>query len=313
MAINLVEEPSTTAPIDSDDWAAMYNNMMAGAVPLGSILTDWTSTSEAPSLGQGGFIRYEGNLYQVQDEDEAISGSVSSGLNYIVMTLSGTTLTAAWGTDKSDYSWDPAYGGMYNSDDVRDMLLPDMCYLSSSTYYRGYSVAAGNKAYVMGNGSIVTTNQLSSNSLYVSGDGTFGGDVDIDDDLDIGGDFTQESTGGGTMTIGPLLGNQASSEIQTRASTGDGTTANITEKSFRFKTTTTKEEAFDAVRGTISSGSEWGLLGSYEEDDVNYALWFIQRTAGGDIEFYDRTGTVVVTLTSSSDTLAGTLRFKIIL
>ena len=106
MAINLVENPNTSAPVDNDDWSKMYNNLVAGAVPQGGILTDWDSTTAAPSLAQGAFIRYEGNLYQVDGSDEAISGSPASGLNYVVLTLSGTTLTAAWATSISGYSYD---------------------------------------------------------------------------------------------------------------------------------------------------------------------------------------------------------------
>lgn len=167
MSINIVTEPGTGAPITAADYNAQNTLISANQVPMLSILTDWESTTTAPLLKQNSYIRYAGNTYQVQTADEAISGSPAAGINYIALTLSGTVLTAAWVTVTTGYSFNPAYGGIYNSDATPKMLLMDICYLDGTLYYRGMSPGTDHNSYVLSNGKYTT-----SGGMYISGEET---------------------------------------------------------------------------------------------------------------------------------------------
>lgn len=173
MAINLVVEPGTGTPIDSSDYNAQNNLISACEVPRGSILDDWTATSAEPLIKQGTYISHAGNTYQVDTADEEISGSCSSGLNYIVLTLSGTVITAAWATSIYGYSWNPAYGGYYDTSGNQALL--DACYLDGTAYHRVRGLNGFNIYYTANGRFHVETSILTS--LTVEDDLSVGGDV----------------------------------------------------------------------------------------------------------------------------------------
>jgi hypothetical protein len=161
MAIELLENPGTSAPTVDTDYTKQNTLISAGHVPVASLFADWLGTTTEPSLALGGFVKYEGNLYQVKDEDESISGTISSGLNYISMELSGTELLASWVQDISDYTFDPAYGAMYSSDTIRKVLLSDLCYYDgSSAYYRGRGQGQDINPIVFGDGSFFVADSM---------------------------------------------------------------------------------------------------------------------------------------------------------
>lgn len=137
MAINLVPFGTAGAPITSGDYDAQNNNIAANAVPMLSVLSGWATTGAAPAIKQGAFIRHAGNNYKVESGDESISGAPASGINYIELTLAGTVITAEWVTSLSGYSYNPAYGGIYNG--AGQQIIRDICLLDGTDYIRGLS------------------------------------------------------------------------------------------------------------------------------------------------------------------------------
>jgi len=151
MAINILTEP-TDPPIAGDftlDQAIQH----AAETPQLSILTTWESTGAAPAAKQGAFIRHAGNTFQVQASDEAISGSVTAGLNYVIATESAGVITLAWATTLAGYSYNPAYAGIYDSSG--NQALRDLCYLDGSDYLRGMSFGEDFNTVYLADGSIV--------------------------------------------------------------------------------------------------------------------------------------------------------------
>jgi len=150
MAINILTEP-TDPPIAGDftlDQAIQH----AAETPQLSILTTWESTGAAPAAKQGVFIRHAANTFQVQGSDEAISGSVTAGLNYIIATETAGVITLAWATTLTGYSYNPAYGGIYDSSG--NQALRDLCYLDGTDYNRGMSYGQDFNSYRLANGNV---------------------------------------------------------------------------------------------------------------------------------------------------------------
>jgi hypothetical protein len=108
--ITQVANPSSV-PSAVADYAAQnahisaFNNIVNNQ-PF--ILTNSGGTG-LPAIKVGTYIQYGGNLYVVDTEDYAISGTPVNGNNYI--RLSGSiTLTAEWIQDISSYVWNEVYG-----------------------------------------------------------------------------------------------------------------------------------------------------------------------------------------------------------
>ncbi len=80
-----------------------------------------TSLSTIPTIAQGGYISMGGTLYVVDTSDYTILGSLSAGLNYIALAVSGDNLTATWVQDISTYSWNAVYNYYTNGTNA---LLP---------------------------------------------------------------------------------------------------------------------------------------------------------------------------------------------
>ncbi len=155
MAINLITQPGATTPIGNDDYT-QQNLLINGAMAQGDeVLTDWADTVTEPSIAQGTYFYHSGNLYQVDSADEAISGTIASGVNYIVLSVSGTTLTASYTTDISSYTFNPAYNGLYNG---TDLVIKAVTYLIGTANIRGTSI---NKTmdgmFMLSDGSLVTS------------------------------------------------------------------------------------------------------------------------------------------------------------
>ena len=156
MAINILTEP-TDPPIAGDftlDQAIQH----AAETPQLSILTTWESTGAAPAAKQGAFIRHAGNTFQVQSSDEAISGSVTAGLNYIIATETAGVITLAWATTLTGYSYNPAYGGIYDSSGKH--ALRDVCYLDGASYTRGLAIGNDLNNISLANGNISLANGI---------------------------------------------------------------------------------------------------------------------------------------------------------
>jgi hypothetical protein len=108
--ITQVANPSSVPSAVSDYEAqnahiSAFNNIVNNQ-PF--ILTNSGGTG-LPAIKLGAYIQYGGNLYVVDTEDYAITGTPVDGNNYI--RISGTTtLTAEWIQDISSYVWNEVYG-----------------------------------------------------------------------------------------------------------------------------------------------------------------------------------------------------------
>lgn len=117
MAIEIIPQPTTPAPTEKvgrSDYQRQNDLINALASQGDEILTNWKDLASVPSIRQGTIIYHSGNLYSVNDQDEAISGSLSEGINYLRLTASGDNLTAAWVTSLAGYSFNEAQNGLYN-------------------------------------------------------------------------------------------------------------------------------------------------------------------------------------------------------
>lgn len=110
MAITQVANPASVPSAVADYQAqnahiAAFNNIVNNQ-PF--ILTNSSGTG-LPAIKVGTYIQYGGNLYVVDTEDYAITGTPVDGNNYIRLSGS-TTLTAEWVQDISGYAWNEVYG-----------------------------------------------------------------------------------------------------------------------------------------------------------------------------------------------------------
>lgn len=145
MAITQVANPSSVPEAIADYEAqnahiSAFNNIVNNQ-PF--ILTNSGGTG-LPAIKVGTYIQYGGNLYVVDTEDYAITGTPVDGNNYIRLSGS-TTLTAEWIQDISGYAWNEVYGykesGSY-------FLLPYLV-IKDDTEYEKYSMGAITAQYKM--------------------------------------------------------------------------------------------------------------------------------------------------------------------
>ena len=223
MAINILTEPQD--PPISGDFTRDQAIQRSNETPMVSILTDWESTASAPLAKQGAFIRHAANTFQVQSSDEAISGSVTAGLNYIIATESAGVITLAWATTLAGYSYNPAYGGVYDSSG--NQALRDLCYLDGSDYLRGMSSGEDINTYYLANGTMFAGyNIIGGNDLFVGHNLTagyniigendlfaghnliagnnliVGNNLDVVNDLVVNGSFTPGGSTSGNFSLG---------------------------------------------------------------------------------------------------------------
>jgi hypothetical protein len=137
MAITQVANPSSVPSAVADYEAqnahiSAFNNIVNNQ-PF--ILTNSGGTG-LPAIKLGTYIQYGGNLYVVDTEDYAITGTPVDGNNYIRLSGS-TTLTAEWVQDISSYAWNEVYGykelGSY-------FLLPYLVVKSGTEYYKKFVI-----------------------------------------------------------------------------------------------------------------------------------------------------------------------------
>jgi hypothetical protein len=145
MAITQVANPASVPAAVADYEAqnahiSAFNNIVNNQ-PF--ILTNSGGTG-LPAIKLGTYIQYGGNLYVVDTEDYAITGTPVDGNNYIRLSGS-TTLTAEWVQNISSYVWNEVYGykesGSY-------FLLPYLV-VKSGTSYEKYSMGAVTVQYKM--------------------------------------------------------------------------------------------------------------------------------------------------------------------
>lgn len=143
MAITQVTAPASVPAAIADYEAQNAHisafNMIVNNQPF--ILTNSENTS-LPAIAIGSYIQFGGNLYIVDTEDYAITGTPVDGNNYV--RLSGTTtLTAEWIQDISTYVWNPVYGYKYTGSYA---ILPYLV-VKASTEYEKYSLFSNDVAF----------------------------------------------------------------------------------------------------------------------------------------------------------------------
>jgi hypothetical protein len=223
MAITLLTQPTTGAPITSADYTSQNDLISANQVPNLSILTGWETVGAAPAIKQGSYIRHAGNTYEVDTADEAISGTPSAGVNYIALTLSGSTITAAWVTSITGYSYNPAYGGIYNGTGLQ--LIRDVVRLDTGNYIRG-----------MGFGQDFNYIYYADGQFYAGSDYNITGDIIAGGGVTSGGEI-ETTSGGVTATGDGIFGG--------KVQPGAGVSATV------------------SIHGTYSRGSIWTFLKDY--------------------------------------------------
>jgi hypothetical protein len=133
--------PSAVADYEAQNAHISAFNNIVNNQPF--ILTNSGGTG-LPAIKLGAYIQYGGNLYVVDTEDYAITGTPVDGNNYIRLSGS-TTLTAEWVQDISSYVWNEVYGykesGSY-------FLLPYLV-VKDGTEYDKYSMGAVTVQYKM--------------------------------------------------------------------------------------------------------------------------------------------------------------------
>jgi hypothetical protein len=100
--------PSAVADYEAQNAHISAFNNIVNNQPF--ILTNSGGTG-LPAIKVGTYIQYGGNLYVVDTEDYAITGTPVDGNNYIRLSGS-TTLTAEWVQNISSYVWYDVYGYM---------------------------------------------------------------------------------------------------------------------------------------------------------------------------------------------------------
>lgn len=199
MSIELVPQLQTGAPsAGSTDWDKMIGLVSANEVPDLSFLTGWELTSGVPAIKQGVYIYHANATYRVNDNDEVIGGSTVAGINYIKATVAAGVMTLEWTDDKTGFSYNPAYAGVYDSSS--DQLLNDILFIESSNYYRGRSFGMDFNSFYIAGGSV----------YYIGGLFTFGGAVltgggGIETDggnIDVGGGSFNALRSGGFLVEG---------------------------------------------------------------------------------------------------------------
>ena len=101
-------EPSAGST-DWTDLSVIINNMMQGFISLS--LTNY-DTTDVPSIAAGSQIEVAGSLYTFAST-EAITGSLSTKQNYIMLTTSSSSITASYTSDAP--TWVPSKHGWYDS------------------------------------------------------------------------------------------------------------------------------------------------------------------------------------------------------
>ncbi len=108
MAGYQIVEPSA----GSTDWtnfSTIVNNAMQGFIGLS--LTNY-DTTDVPLIAAGGQVEIAGSLYTFAST-EAITGSLSTNQNYIMLTTSSSSITASYTSDVP--VWVPSKSGYYDS------------------------------------------------------------------------------------------------------------------------------------------------------------------------------------------------------
>lgn len=197
MAINKVTQPDPTTPVVFGDFTQQNEIAKANSVglaPAATIVKGFASTTAPVVIAQGAYIYQAGEVYVVQSSDEPITGTISAGLNYIILTVSGSTLTASWGTSFSGYTFDEAYQGWYSG---TTQILPQGIYLDGTTYNRiKANVTSSPFEFMQGDGVLLRNDTAIKN---VSGTLLTGGD-----NIDTGSGHIKTTagyieTGGGTI------------------------------------------------------------------------------------------------------------------
>ncbi len=103
-----IVEPSA-GDTEWSNFSTLVNNAMQGFIALS--LTNF-DTTDVPSIAAGGQVEVAGSLYTFAST-EAITGSLSTNQNYIMLTTSSSSITASYTSD--DPTWVPSKSGWYDS------------------------------------------------------------------------------------------------------------------------------------------------------------------------------------------------------
>jgi len=281
MAITLVPEPTTGAPITSSDYDLQNALIAANEVPDLSFLTDWELDAAEPLLKKGVNIYNSGNTYIIDTADEAISGSPSAGLNYIELTLSGSTLTAAWVTSTTA-TFNPAYGGLYTG--AGKQHLPDICYLDGADYIRGRSMGMDYNFIYLANGNFLISGGFDSLGADIN---TSGGDLDTD-----GGNI-EIGSGNVNIGIGELVidsDNFPSAPSTSSTSITSGSSWVVPKGIFFISMTPSSSPTFDIER---DSGT-WDLIHRYSSQSAPVTATLPSDGTNVRIRFASGSGTITI-------------------
>lgn len=106
MAINRVAYPTTPTPV-AGDWAKIVDLMQTNfLLTEGPARIDWDNDN----VLKGAIFQVGGVIY-LADADTAITGT---GSNYVKITASGATASAAYVADLTGVSWSTTYNGYYD-------------------------------------------------------------------------------------------------------------------------------------------------------------------------------------------------------
>ena len=103
-----VVEP-TAGSTDWTNFSTIVNDMMQGFMALS--LTNY-DTTDVPLIAAGGKVEVAGSLY-IFASTEAITGSLSTNQNYIMLTTSSSSITVSYTSDAP--TWVPSKHGWYDS------------------------------------------------------------------------------------------------------------------------------------------------------------------------------------------------------
>lgn len=274
MAITVITQPDPGASTDNVDYTNQ-NLLINGAItlPNANILTDWSSTGSAPDIALGAYIRHAGNLYQVDTADEAVTGTPSAGINYLKLSVSGSTLLASWRTSLIGYTYNEAYNGWYNG---TDQVLFNGDFLDGALHRRFISPAGQFGVYLIADGRIYT---VGKDIL------TNGGDIDTGGGDILAGAGTIDSEGGIIQSGGGLIDSEGG-DIETSGGdldTGGGqitaTTGAITTTSGDISTTSGDMTAYGGSLGCkiatpgVPTGGSNGDIQLYWNGGSAYALF----------------------------------------
>jgi len=254
MAITKVAQ-FNSSPANATDYQAQNAHINAFIQQMANQaihLTEWTTTT-VPQIAQGVYLRHAGVLYIVDTAHfDIATGDLSAADNYYVkLTTSGASLTVAWEDDLTDYAWNTSYQGLYNG---TSQIMPyTVIYDAGSSYVKrkilNLSATDGNNFFAIGSDGIPYIN---ASDLYFNSDEANQDHILYNESTNAY-EFYADDDGGKTS-----FGNIVAGTVN---STHGGS---VRMYSFKFLTTETENEAYDAITALTGTGAYYyGVTGWY--------------------------------------------------